>query len=127
LIWEDVTAFTRKEHEGVVEAAELGALPTEGAGAGDVEVELIGHAAQGVAAEVKAGTVEPWMDVGRAQVDPDRLAGREHHLGVLGLDPEHLHVVGRVLELPPPLEGGDVHGHRVAGGDGVHLVLGDER
>src|SRR5271170_2939601 len=68
-----------EEHQGVVQPAQLGALPAVDAVVQDVEVEPGPVAGAGVAAEVELGHVEAVQHVVGAQVDARRLARRHHH------------------------------------------------
>ncbi len=113
-------------HQGVVEPAELGALPEVRAGALGADRELVEHAGQRVAREVERVDVEAVDHVRGAKVDVDVGVDRELHHRILGGLAVDEGVGAGVGELPSPLEGQHVDGDV---GPGIRrlLVLDHER
>ena len=100
-------------HVGVGQPAELGALPPVLTGLVGLQVPGVDPAGHRVPLAVQLGDPERVDDVAGGDVEPDLLAGRDHHL--VGRDERKAVVTGdrRVVELPPPLLPGDVDDQRI--------------
>jgi hypothetical protein len=87
------------------------------------QVELVGDARDGLALEQSLGHVEGVHHVGRGELDVDRLADRQDHLGDGPGAAQDIGAGARVGEPPAPLEGGHLDGQGGLGGRPGRLVL----
>jgi hypothetical protein len=120
--------YSLSQHLGMVQAAEVGAATKEASRVCGREVEIVRHPGQGVAREVELRHREPVHHVIGHEAEGCRLTHGELEGRIeRGAFRDGRHPIGRVVELPPPLEPCHIDAQRRMLGNRIDLVLHPHR